>query len=66
MKKKELKSKYLAVRMQEEMYNKLNNQSIFFDVSIGTIIRKAINDYLDKNNHSDIIQNQHNKSTDGK
>ena len=66
MSKKELKSKHVPVRMQTEMFAKINNLSIYYNVSIATIIRKALADYFKNNHQGDVISEQQNKNTDGK
>lgn len=46
------KSKYVPVRMQDKMYSKLESQSLYFGVSLSTIVRTALQQYLDNQNNS--------------
>jgi predicted DNA-binding protein len=41
------KKRYFPVRMQDKMYSRLESQSLYFGVSIATIVRTALQQYID-------------------
>ena len=43
------KSKHFAVRMQSVMYARLEAESIYHNVSVATIMRTAIQQYINQN-----------------
>lgn len=47
-KESEKKMKHFSIRMQDDMFQFLDKESIKHNISAATIIRKAIKDYLDK------------------
>lgn len=42
------KKRFFAVRLQNEVYSRLESESIFHNVSIATILRTAIAQYLNQ------------------
>lgn len=47
-KESEKKMKHFAIRMQSDMYNKLDQESIYHNISVATIIRKAVKEYIER------------------
>jgi predicted DNA-binding protein len=43
------KAKHFGVRMQSVMYSRLEAESIFHNVSVATIMRTAIQQYINQN-----------------
>jgi hypothetical protein len=43
------KSKHFAVRLQSVMYARLEAESIFHNVSVATILRTAVQQYINQN-----------------
>jgi predicted DNA-binding protein len=43
------KSKHFAIRLQSVMYSRLEAESIYHNVSVATIMRTAIQQYISQN-----------------